>query len=127
MGYFRRDRLLFFVLLLFAVGFLALFVFVVYVAAAEKKIGVEDNKWFQSAIIISAIVVILFIQVFSTYIFLKRFLLAARASIVKIGANPIKNRERAQSTCTSEANLVSMDRKVKDNRIVPEIIVYDLE
>ena len=29
--------------------------------------------------------------------------------------------------CTSEANLVSMDRKVKDNRIVPEIMVYDLD
>lgn len=114
-------------LLLFALGFLALFVFVVYVAAVQRKIGVEDNKWFQSAIIISAIVVILFIQVFSTYIFMKRFLLAVKARIVKIGTSPGKSRERAQSMCTSEANLVSMDRKVKDNRIVPEIIVYDLE
>lgn len=108
-------------------GFLALFVYVIYVAAVQKRIGVEDNKWFQSAIIISAIVVILFIQVFSTYIFFKRFVLAVKARIVKIGTSPIKTRERAQSTCTSEANLVSMDRKVKDNRIVPEIIVYDLE
>lgn len=114
-------------LLLFALGFLALFVFVVYVATAEKGIVVEDNKWFQSVIIISAIAVILSIQVFSTYILVKRFVLAMKARIVKIGASPKKTRERTHSTCPSEANLVSMGRKVKDNRIVPEIIVYDLE
>jgi hypothetical protein len=118
---------LFFILLLLSLGLLVLFVFGVVALASQDVLSLNEDQWFQSAIIVSSIIFVIAIQVCATVLLFKRYFISWRSVITKIGAsdNP-SNRSRAQSTCSSEANLITVDRRIKNGRVIP-MIVEDVE
>jgi hypothetical protein len=122
----RHKKALLAILLLMSLSFLALFVFGIILVVKSKVLTLEGSGWFESLLILSALLIVLTVQLFSTYLLLAKFLVGKTARIVKIGVEG-KGRNRSQSACTSEANLLTADHKIRNSQLAPiDIVLEDM-
>ncbi len=119
----KRKKILLVILLILSLTFLAVFVFGILIVVQNNLITFINGGWFESLLILSSLLIISTIQVLSTYFLFAKFFLYRTAMIVKIGTIEAKGRSRSQSTCTSEANLITIDRRISNSQFAPMDII----
>jgi hypothetical protein len=118
-------------LTIMSIGFLALFVFGVYKVVTSDVISLIGRTWFQSLLILSSLLIVLTAQVFATYLLLAKFMIGRTAKITRIGVDGKSStavRNRSNSTCTSESNLLTADPKIRNSQFIAQldIVIEDL-